>query len=144
MFKLNLLSLLVNCWPSPTGTGTTDVNIEYELQSDTLTLQDIIIAIPYPGSQPPTITDIEGHYEIDRARKLLHWQIPLIDQSNKSGVLEFSVEGDDAGAFFPVRVSFRSASSFCGVGVREVKSVEGVVMPFGQEVVLGTEEYTVV
>lgn len=38
---------LVNCWPSESGSGC-DVNIEYELQEDSLELNDVVIAIPLP------------------------------------------------------------------------------------------------
>ena len=41
------LPLTVNCWPSPTGNGSCDVNIEYELQAD-IELQDVALVIPYP------------------------------------------------------------------------------------------------
>jgi len=37
----------VNCWPSESGTGC-DVNIEYELQDETLELNDVVISIPVP------------------------------------------------------------------------------------------------
>lgn len=37
----------VNCWPSESGTGC-DVNIEYELQEDSLELNDVVISIPVP------------------------------------------------------------------------------------------------
>ncbi|KAJ3034140.1 GTPase-activating protein S23 [Rhizophlyctis rosea] len=36
------VSLAVNCWPSPSGHGTSDVNIEYEMQSNTLELSNEI------------------------------------------------------------------------------------------------------
>lgn len=38
----------VNCWPSPAGDGTCDVNIEYELEAEHLELRDVIISIPLP------------------------------------------------------------------------------------------------
>lgn len=39
--------LTVNCWPSESGTGC-DVNIEYELQEESLELNDVVISIPVP------------------------------------------------------------------------------------------------
>lgn len=38
---------VVNCWPSESATGC-DVNIEYELQEESLELNDVVIAIPIP------------------------------------------------------------------------------------------------
>lgn len=46
----------VNCWPSESGSGC-DVNIEYELQEDSLELNDVVISIPVPSVSPhPTTT----------------------------------------------------------------------------------------
>jgi hypothetical protein len=42
----NLLS--VNCWPSPSNDGSCEVNIEYELENDSLSLYDVTISIPLP------------------------------------------------------------------------------------------------
>ncbi|KNC96513.1 coatomer subunit delta [Spizellomyces punctatus DAOM BR117] len=136
--------LLINCWPSPSGTGSCDVNIEYELQSNELELRDVIISIPYPGNTPPTVGDVEGHYEIDRARRFIQWQLPIIDQSNKSGLLEFSVNTDDTAAFFPIVASFTSGKTFCSIGIRDVTSVNGAPISFSQDTVLLTEDYKVV
>jgi coatomer subunit delta len=38
----------VNCWPSPLGDGTTDVNIEYEADLNKSSIEDVIITIPFP------------------------------------------------------------------------------------------------
>jgi hypothetical protein len=44
---INLTST-VNCWPSPAGDGTCDVNVEYELEADHMELKDVIVSIPLP------------------------------------------------------------------------------------------------
>ena len=41
----------MNNWPSPVGDGTTDVNIEYELDSSNVNLNDVVILIPLPVYQ---------------------------------------------------------------------------------------------
>lgn len=41
------LFALVNCWPSESGSGC-EVNIEYELQEESLELNDVTIIIPLP------------------------------------------------------------------------------------------------
>jgi hypothetical protein len=43
-----LLFILVNCWPSPLGDGTTDVNIEYETDVNKSSIDDVVIIIPFP------------------------------------------------------------------------------------------------
>jgi hypothetical protein len=40
--------MIVNNWPSPVGDGSTDVSIEYEVDSKTTTLEDVVITIPMP------------------------------------------------------------------------------------------------
>ena len=38
----------VNCWPSPSNDGTCEVNIDYELENENITLHDVLISIPLP------------------------------------------------------------------------------------------------
>ena len=68
------------------------------------------------GVGAPVVGEIEGDYHYDHKRSVLEWQLPVIDESNKSGVLEFSISGhpDD---FFPINVSFGSTKSFCDLKV---------------------------
>jgi len=42
------MTYTVNCWPSPSNDGTCEVNIEYELENESLTLYDVVISIPLP------------------------------------------------------------------------------------------------
>jgi hypothetical protein len=42
------LPISINCWPSASGEGTVDVNIEYEMERSDLELKDVVISIPYP------------------------------------------------------------------------------------------------
>ncbi|TPX72001.1 hypothetical protein CcCBS67573_g05988 [Chytriomyces confervae] len=140
------LPLSINCWPSPSGNGSCDVNIEYELQLDRLELRDVVISVPYPGSSDPVIQSADGHsYQVNRAARTIEWQLPLIDTRNKSGVLEFTVQDEDVNGFFPIRVSFTSARPYCSVSVGEVAAVaDGSPVAFSQEVVLMTEDYSIV
>ncbi|TPX44620.1 hypothetical protein SeMB42_g02200 [Synchytrium endobioticum] len=137
--------LSVNCWPSPSGTGNCDVNMEYELQRDNLELVDVVIAIPYPGSTPPTIGELEGSYRVDRQKRIIEWQLPVVDASNKSGVLEFSVQSEDVNGFYPIHVSFRASKTFCDVAVINiVSSDDGSELSFSKDISVATEEYKIV
>ncbi|KAJ3315784.1 Coatomer subunit delta [Blyttiomyces sp. JEL0837] len=141
----SLIPLSINCWPSPSGSGSCDVNIEYELQVDHLELRDVSISIPYPGSADPVIHSAEGYpYKIERQRKTIDWLIPLIDQTNKSGVLEFTINEEDVGAFFPIRVSFVSNKSYCRVEAAAVTSLDGTPIHFSQEAIVSPEDYSIV
>ncbi|KAJ3201835.1 Coatomer subunit delta, partial [Clydaea vesicula] len=136
----SLIPLSINCWPSPTGSGTCDVNIEYELQKSDMELRDVIISIPFPGNSPPSIGDVEGDYFIDKQKRQIDWQLPLIDNSNASGVLEFTVNSDDTNAFFPVNVIFNSVKTFCDVKVVDVVEFNsGSPIQSSKEVLLTTD-----
>ncbi|KAJ3022201.1 UNVERIFIED_CONTAM: Coatomer subunit delta [Siphonaria sp. JEL0065] len=143
----SLLPLSINCWPSPSGNGTCDVNIEYELQLDRLELRDVVVSVPYPGSTDPIIQSADGHsYQINRSARTIEWQLPLIDSSNKNGVLEFTVSDENVDGFFPIKVSFTSLKPYCSVNVGDVLSMDGsqTRVAFSQDVSLLTEEYVIV
>ncbi|KAI9197456.1 uncharacterized protein BJ171DRAFT_519581 [Polychytrium aggregatum] len=141
----SLCPLLITCWPSPTGHGACDVNIEYELQNTNLELHDVVISIPYPGGAPPKIGDLEGHYNINRAAHTLEWQLPLVDRSNASGVLEFSVQSEDVDGFYPIKVNFFSPRLICAVAVADIQTTDsGSPVQFSKETSLTVEDYSVV
>ena len=62
------------------------------------------------------VAECEGEYHHDSRKNQLLWQVPVMDASNKSGSMEFSIAGhpDD---FFPVNVSFFSKKLFCDLAV---------------------------
>ena len=41
------------------------------------------------------------------------WSLELIDESNKTGTLEFNIQSRDPDAFFPIQVSFVSQDVYC-------------------------------
>ncbi|KAF3847197.1 hypothetical protein F7725_020225 [Dissostichus mawsoni] len=99
-----LIPLTINCWPSESATGC-DVNIEYELQEESLELNDVVISIPVPsGVGAPLIGDLDGEYKHDSRRNILEWCLPVIDANNKTGSMEFSIAGQP-NDFFPIAVT---------------------------------------
>ena len=62
---------------------------------------------------------------------------------DRSGSLEFSVGGDDASAFFPVKVTFAAQGSLAGVSVASVELVDGGTVTFSQEATVSIENYLV-
>ena len=68
------------------------------------------------GVGAPVVNECEGEYHHDSRKNILEWTLPLIDESNKSGSMEFSIAGhpDD---FFPIAVSFMSKKSYCDIKV---------------------------
>ncbi|XP_017316050.1 archain 1a [Ictalurus punctatus] len=120
----SLIPLTINCWPSESG-STCDVNIEYELQEESLELNDVVISIPIPsGVGAPLIGDLDGEYRHDSRRNVLEWCLPVVDVKNKTGSLEFSIAGQP-NDFFPVSVSFVSKGSYCDIQVTKVSQVDG-------------------
>ncbi|KAJ1947751.1 coatomer subunit delta [Kickxella alabastrina] len=139
------IPLTINCWPSPTGSGSVDVNIEYELNNTKLELEDVVVSIPIPPGTQPTISDVDGVYDINRARSTLEWQIPTIDSSNSNGSLDFNIVGDDAGAFFPVVVSFVCKKPYFDIEVTSVTSPDSQqAVGFSQSIMLIPEQYAVI
>ncbi|KAJ1561893.1 Coatomer subunit delta, partial [Nowakowskiella sp. JEL0078] len=138
------MPIAINCWPSPSGNGTCDVNVEYELQNVDMELRDVVISIPYPGVTPPTVNDVEGHYQIDRQRRTIEWQLPIIDATNKEGLLEFSVASEDIGGFYPITAMFSSGSLYLNVEIEKITRIgEEMEEKYSIERELSVEEYTV-
>ncbi|KAB5522481.1 hypothetical protein PHYPO_G00159990 [Pangasianodon hypophthalmus] len=120
----SLIPLTINCWPSESGSSC-DVNIEYELQEESLELNDVVISIPIPsGVGAPVIGDLDGEYRHDSRRNVLEWCLPVVDVKNKTGSLEFSIAGQP-NDFFPVNVSFVSKGNYCDIQVNKVSQVDG-------------------
>ncbi|XP_053474367.1 archain 1a [Ictalurus furcatus] len=120
----SLIPLTINCWPSESGSSC-DVNIEYELQEESLELNDVVISIPIPsGVGAPVIGDLDGEYRHDSRRNVLEWCLPVVDVKNKTGSLEFSIAGQP-NDFFPVNVSFVSKGNYCDIQVTKVSQVDG-------------------
>jgi hypothetical protein len=46
------------------------------------------------------------------------WHLDMIDESNASGTLEFTIPGDDADSFFPLNIGFYSPKLFVDLKVR--------------------------
>ena len=64
---------------------------------------------------------MDGEYHYDHKHSVLEWQLPVIDSSNKSGSMEFSIAGHPED-FFPVSVTFTSRKSYCDLKVFSVFS----------------------
>ncbi|KAG2435159.1 hypothetical protein HXX76_007243 [Chlamydomonas incerta] len=140
----NLVPLSINCWPSVSG-GESYVNIEYESTSE-LDLQNVQIIIPVPATgHAPTVNQVDGEWRYDSRRGALVWTIELIDDTNRSGSMEFVTSAADAEAFYPIEVSFTSNKTFCDVAVATVEHTQrGGPVKFSMKKALETAEYSVV
>ena len=68
------------------------------------------------GGQTPSIGKIDGDYQFDSRKTVLNWSLPVIDQTNPEGSLEFSVRGKTTD-FFPIQVDFVAETPFCDIKV---------------------------
>jgi len=117
--------ITINCWPEEEGGGVINVNIEYTLENEDMELRDVNIQIPLGTTEAPSIISVDGDYKHNSRDGVMLWHLDLIDSSNSTGTLEFTISGNDTEAFFPVEVAFYSAKLFCDVEVEGVRSVDG-------------------
>ncbi|XP_006654249.1 coatomer subunit delta-1-like [Oryza brachyantha] len=138
------LPLSVNCWPSVSGSETY-VNIEYEA-AEMFDLHNVVISIPLPAlREAPNVRQIDGEWKYDSRNSMLEWSILLIDQSNRSGSMEFVVPPADPSTFFPISIGFSASSTFSDLkvtGIRPLK--DGNPPKYSQRARLVTANYQVV
>ncbi|BAS93288.1 Os05g0311000 [Oryza sativa Japonica Group] len=138
------LPLSVNCWPSVSG-NETYVNIEYEA-AEMFDLHNVVISIPLPAlREAPSVRQIDGEWRYDSRNSVLEWSILLIDQSNRSGSMEFVVPPADPSTFFPISIGFSASSTFSDLkvtGIRPLK--DGNPPKYSQRARLVTANYQVV
>lgn len=136
-----LVPLTINCWPSVSG-NQSYVNIEYESTSS-MDLQAVAITIPVARG-PPTVNQCDGDWRYDNRRNCLVWSVDLIDDTNRSGSMEFVVPASDADSFYPIEVAFTSSKTFCDVAVDTVTHAQrGTPVKYSSKKLLSTAEYLV-
>ena len=105
-------------------------------------LHDVRIRIPLGTSSAPNILSVDGTHKFNAAQSELVWELQMIDQSNKSGSLEFSISQKDTDAFFPITVEFSSQSLFVDVEVTGVTFVgNGGPLQYGFSKSMASDEY---
>ncbi|KAI0529192.1 hypothetical protein KFK09_001739 [Dendrobium nobile] len=136
--------LTVNCWPSVSGRETS-VNIEYEA-SEMFDLQNVVISIPLPATrEAPNVLQIDGEWRYNSRSSTLEWSILLIENTNRSGSMEFVLPPADPSAFFPINISFNAAKTFSDAKVVNVIPLKGGPPPkYAQRIQLVTDTYQVV
>eukprot|EP00898_Chlorokybus_atmophyticus_P008195 jgi/Chlat1/8377/Chrsp80S00644 len=141
----SMIPFTVNCWPSASG-NETYVNIEYESTSQ-FELHKVLVTIPVPPARdPPSVNQVDGDFRYDARKGVLEWQIELIDNTNRSGAMEFVVHtAASTNAFFPVDIKFSSNKTFCDVKVAGVFSTsDNSPAKFASRTSLAVDSYQVV
>lgn len=140
----SLVPLNINCWPSVSRNECL-VNIEYEA-SKAFELKNAVITIPLPALRDaPVVNQVDGDWRYDSRKSILEWSILLIDNSNRSGSMEFVVPTSDPSVFFPIDVIFSASKFFCNVKLAGVSDVNnGNYVKHGGQTQLVVESYQVV
>ncbi|XP_021901586.1 coatomer subunit delta-like isoform X1 [Carica papaya] len=140
----SMVPLTINCWPSVSG-NETYVSIEYEASS-AFDLRNVVISVPLPAvREAPNVRQIDGEWRYDSRNSILEWSVLLIDNSNRSGSMEFVVPPADSSAFFPISVQFSATSTYSNLKVANIIPVRGgPPAKFSQRTQLITENYQVV
>eukprot|EP01117_Protostelium_nocturnum_P012656 TRINITY_DN465_c0_g1_i1.p1 TRINITY_DN465_c0_g1~~TRINITY_DN465_c0_g1_i1.p1 ORF type:complete len:504 (+),score=226.97 TRINITY_DN465_c0_g1_i1:123-1634(+) len=133
----DMIPLQISVWP--TGSGKITVPVEYEKKCN-FDLHDVIISIPIPSS--PIVGDSTGSCEYDARKGILHWKIPLIDDSNPNGSIEFTVQGNSSTSFVPVSVSFKSNGTYSNLSVEGVANESNQPVNYSSDVGLVVESYS--
>merc|ERR1719263_2203276 len=97
----------------------THPNIDYEA-SEAFELQNLTIVIPIPGSEPPSVNSCDGEWRL--GNQCLVWQVELVDDSNRSGSMEFVLSNVDSDGIYPIEVEFTSPNLFVDLSVAGVVS----------------------
>ena len=97
----------------------------------------------------PDIGEHNGLATFNSDESCIEWTLTRISSTDKTGSLEFSVPNNvyDVDEFFPVKVSFHthSGSTYSGIEINDCNLVDsGEAVDFGLDVVVLTDEYTVV
>lgn len=139
-----MIPIKINCWPEEESKGHMNVSIEYNMDMKNIVLHDVNIVIPLATSAIPQIQTIDGNYKHNSASGELTWEVSVIDTSNASGSLEFSIQQRDSEAFFPIHVSFASKELYCNVDVVSVKSiVANTPIQYGLTRSMNSDEYII-
>lgn len=86
----------------------------------------------------------DGDYQHEARKNLLQWNHAIIDASNKSGAIEFSVPASIPGDFFPVQVSFTSKVPYADIRIGAVLAVDDETpQKFSAETLFYADKYEI-
>lgn len=87
----------------------------------------------------------DGEWRFDSRQGALVWSIELIDDTNRSGSLEFVVPSCDPESFYPIEVSFSAARTLCDIDVETIVNLStGEPVRYGSSRALATAGYQVI
>lgn len=121
-----------------------NVSIEYSMDLKDKVLHGVRVRIPLGTSESPVILNMDGTHRHSASAQEMIWELDLIDASNSSGSLEFTIAQKNADAFFPITVQFESQSLFCQLEVAGVRTADNSgPIQYGIQKSMGTDEYII-
>jgi hypothetical protein len=91
------------------------------------------------------MAQVDGDWQWEGRKRVLLWTVDLVDESNRTGSMEFVVPAAATDSFFPVEVSFSASHTLCDVAVTGVTTVsDGAPSKYACKSMLVTESYQVV
>ena len=140
----HLLPIKINCWPEEEARGIVNVSIEYSADLKDVELHDVKISIPLGTHETPNVLSADGSYKHNSSTGELVWSLHLVDSSNPSGSLEFSILQRNTDAFFPIQVQFSSRQLYCNLEVVSVKTLDsGSPIIYGLTKGMSSDEYVI-
>jgi len=107
------LPVTVSCWPTSTADGTAIV-LELELTDTNVALDEVIVRFPAAPSSRPQISNAEpGEAVYDTGTQQIFWQIPLLDNNESTGTLEFVAAADSASLLPCTLQAVRRGQTMC-------------------------------
>ena len=67
------------------------------------------------AAECPFMVQVDGDWRYDARKSIMLWSIDIIDDSNRTGSLEFVVPNTRPESFFPVTVNFNATRTLCQV-----------------------------
>jgi hypothetical protein len=74
--------LMLTCWPEESGGGNINVNLEYTLQADNMTLANVVITVPLGGDVVPNVKSCAGVWKHNTREHTLLWRIDTLNMDN--------------------------------------------------------------
>jgi hypothetical protein len=144
------------------------VNVEYTLEREEMTLENVLITIPLGSTDVPKIKSCDGLCRHNPRTNSIEWKfdvsqyalflnifiyvynlrLNLIQQvisgDNSGGVLEFDVKSPSEDSFFPIDVNFSSRDTYCKMHVENVvNAMDGSNIKFVAQSLCVTAPYTI-
>lgn len=141
------LPITLNVWPEEGAGGSINVNIEYALAHEGMTLHDVTVTIPLAPDMTPKVGQADGLARHDTRANALVWSLDTVSADNATGSLEFTVRskgGADDSVLFPVSLAFSSSDLLCPLEVGSLEMLTGdATLRYSVAKALTVDSYTV-